>query len=1310
MAAIQPLRTHHQRGPNHELGYPEAHSPFPTITAAFYHHAGSCPKNVAVCDLSGSRREMTYRDLASRAQALARRLHRQGVTPGQRVPLIVKRGLEMIVGIWAILSCGAQYIPLDGGVVPDETIRQVLDQAQGDIVLCLSSTKHRITVLRPEHTTVVIDEPDPPNRGTILRDGSIFDRAVSDGGCYVIYTSGTTGQPKGVDITHRNVTNLVCLSPGNLGVTAGIRVGSLLNISFDMAAWEIFSCLCNGGTLVIRGSEWELALREIDVLICTPTILSKYHPAQYPMIKTVATAGEPSTQNLADVWASHGTYWNCCGPTETTIVNTMQKHVVGDELSIGRPTPNNKIYILGEDGEPVPPGSTGVMWAGGLGVSRGYVGLEGKSTEKYMLDRFANDGSKMYNTGDLGRWRLDGSIDILGRVDDQVKVKGFRVELDGVSASLASAPGVSRAVVLLILGEIHGFVSPWDCDVAVIIKHMQERQPYYAVPTHVHILDDLPATANGKIDKMGLQAAALVNTNVEKPQLLVKENTQKPDIGQLEVELKSQGSMSTLSDIQKRHDLSQEVPSKQHPQPLRGLRHRIFIVYRTLFSLIGIANLIVFICAIALNLNSDLLGTMGAINLATAALVRQDTVINVFYKATCSVPKRFPLWIRARCAKIYHLGGVHSAAGICATAWLVLSTVRGAICDGGFCDRQQTGSPAAQVVSWLLCGLCCVMVGSAWPSFRKRHHNLFEQSHRFVGWTALILFWVRTVLVIDYARQARSEQSFASVAVHSADLWLLVLATSSIVSSWLFLRKVPVHAEVLSDHAVRLHFDYTTPVNGTFTRISRRPLLEWHSFATIPDSEVTKHTGGYSLLVSNAGDWTRDCIRNPPNKLWVRGVPTCGVMRIATLFNRIVVIATGSGIGPLLGHISKPTCPTQLIWSTARPEKTFGPDIVGLIKDKIPDAIIHDTKLHGRPDLVRMGFNLAQNFGAEAVVIIANEKLTKKIVYGLESRGMRAFAWLNLHFIRCDKTTKMFSLRRTGTTASSTIRKGFWNQPVVRRLYSQSVRPLAYDLHEPTSPRTDKQKAPILFLHGLFGSKKNNRGISKALARDLGRYVYALDLRNHGESPHDARHDYVAMAQDVADFIQDHGLTETTLIGHSMGAKTSMTLALRSPELVSDLVAVDNAPVDATLSRDFAEYIRSMKKIQDANITRQAEADAILSEYEKSLPIRQFLLGNLHRPAGDKTRKFRIPLDIIGRSLDNLGDFPYKDPNEIRFEKPALFVRGTKSKYVPDELLPLIGQFFPRFRMVDVDAGHWLISEQPEAFRQAVVEFLQKPE
>ncbi|GAB1314311.1 hypothetical protein MFIFM68171_04521 [Madurella fahalii] len=266
---------------------------------------------------------------------------------------------------------------------------------------------------------------------------------------------------------------------------------------------------------------------------------------------------------------------------------------------------------------------------------------------------------------------------------------------------------------------------------------------------------------------------------------------------------------------------------------------------------------------------------------------------------------------------------------------------------------------------------------------------------------------------------------------------------------------------------------------------------------------------------------------------------------------------------------------------------------------------------------------------------------------------------------------------------------------------------LAYDLHEPAKPVGDRQTSPIIFMHGLFGSKKNNRTISKVLARDLGRHVFAVDLRNHGESPHDHRHDYTAMAADVADFIREHGLKDPTLIGHSMGAKTAMTLALKEPDLVANLIAVDNAPIDARLESDFARYIQGMKKIDEADVARQADADKILEPYEKSLTIRQFLLGNLHRPPNEKVQRFRVPLHILAKALDHLGDFPYKDPSEARFIKPALFVRGTRSKYVPDEVIPAIGQFFPMFELVDVDAGHWLISENPEAFRQAVIRFLE---
>ncbi|KAH8664339.1 Alpha/Beta hydrolase protein [Xylariales sp. PMI_506] len=290
--------------------------------------------------------------------------------------------------------------------------------------------------------------------------------------------------------------------------------------------------------------------------------------------------------------------------------------------------------------------------------------------------------------------------------------------------------------------------------------------------------------------------------------------------------------------------------------------------------------------------------------------------------------------------------------------------------------------------------------------------------------------------------------------------------------------------------------------------------------------------------------------------------------------------------------------------------------------------------------------------------------------------------------------------------AASSVSRAYSSLPSTPRVS------LAYEHHPP--PKAEKhsaQDAPIIFMHGLFGSRKNNRTVSRVLARELGRHVYAVDLRNHGESPHHLEHNYAAMAGDVAGFIAEHGLSDPTLIGHSMGAKTAMVLALAEPALVRDVVSVDNAPLDAQLGRSFGRYVQGMRRIEEARLTKQSEADKILQEYEKDLPVRQFLLGNLYRPEGGTSPlKFRVPLSILGKELDNMGDFPFKDPDAARFEKPALFVRGTKSQYVPDEAIPLIGRFFPRFSLVDIDAGHWVISEKPEPFLKAVVEFLEPKE
>ncbi|KAK3053791.1 hypothetical protein LTR09_005071 [Extremus antarcticus] len=213
------------------------------------------------------------------------------------------------------------------------------------------------------------------------------------------------------------------------------------------------------------------------------------------------------------------------------------------------------------------------------------------------------------------------------------------------------------------------------------------------------------------------------------------------------------------------------------------------------------------------------------------------------------------------------------------------------------------------------------------------------------------------------------------------------------------------------------------------------------------------------------------------------------------------------------------------------------------------------------------------------------------------------------------------------------------------RLYSTTALSngitLAYDLHPPPKPAS-ANAPPILFLHGLFGSKKNNRSM-----------IYALDLRNHGASSHDRVHTYDTLAEDVELFLQHHDLRRPTLIGHSMGAKTVMTLALRKRVSVANIIPVDNAPVDAALGSSFAKYVQGMRKISETTISRQSQADEILKDYEDDLTIRQFLLGNLVRqPHG--THAWQIPIKILSQALDHMAAFPFTDPEEARYEGPTL--------------------------------------------------------
>jgi pimeloyl-ACP methyl ester carboxylesterase len=232
-------------------------------------------------------------------------------------------------------------------------------------------------------------------------------------------------------------------------------------------------------------------------------------------------------------------------------------------------------------------------------------------------------------------------------------------------------------------------------------------------------------------------------------------------------------------------------------------------------------------------------------------------------------------------------------------------------------------------------------------------------------------------------------------------------------------------------------------------------------------------------------------------------------------------------------------------------------------------------------------------------------------------------------------------------------------------------------------------------------------------------------------------HDYTHLAEDVEDFIDIHKLKRPTLIGHSMGAKTAMCVALKSPEKVANLIPVDNAPVDAALKTDFGTFVRGMRVVEERKVKNLKEADEVLKEYAtvgiapvlvwfravgakfprlqltadtQDTTVRLFLLTNLTRSPSNDHLVWRIPLTILAQHLDDMGDFPYRNPDEFRYNGPTLIVRGTRSHYVADETLPIIGRFFPRFELADIDAGHWVISENPEEFRRVVVEFLSDKE
>lgn len=395
--------------------------------------------------------------------------------------------------------------------------------------------------------------------------------------------------------------------------------------------------------------------------------------------------------------------------------------------------------------------------------------------------------------------------------------------------------------------------------------------------------------------------------------------------------------------------------------PRRLLKHPRLMHYNRLAALVLTANLLFLYGSWAPSART--MGHAALANLALAVVVRQQYVVNLFFRLATWAPTSWPLKVRWTLGKVYHFGGLHVGGALAGSLWfLALAVVVTA--DGSNWPLITVG--------WALIALLAVIIATALPPFRSRHHDHFEKIHRIGGWTALVLFWTHTLL---------STPGPVPPAV-------LAVVTFSVALPWLRLRKVAVRLERPSPHVVLARFDHgETPFAGSSTAISRSPLKEWHSFANVP----APGEPGFRLTISRAGDWTGSFIDDLPSRVWVKGITTAGVANIETLFKKVVYVATGSGIGPCLPHLLAAEVPSRLVWATRDPRTTYGDDLVDEILAVQPHALVWDTSQHGKPDMVRLAYEAYRDFGAEAVICISNKKLTWQVVHGLERRGIPAY-------------------------------------------------------------------------------------------------------------------------------------------------------------------------------------------------------------------------------------------------------------------------------------------------------------------------------
>ena len=495
-----------------------------TVAELFAAQAVRTPEAVAVVF---EEQQLTYRQLEERANRLAHHLRGLGVGPEVVVGLCVERSLQMVVGLLGILKAGGAYLPLDPGY-PPERLAFMLEDSRAPVLLTQCG---RCANASPRITAAIVDlDADWP---AIARQPASAppNTITPHNTAYVIYTSGSTGIPKGVAVSHAGIPNLAAAQIDRFAISREAAVLQFASLGFDAAVSEIATVLTAGARLVLRTDEsggQRLAdlIRTHGVTHATlPPVVLADLPADLPL-GTLIVAGEACPADLVERWSVGRRMINAYGPTETTVCATMSEPLSGGGIPpIGRPLSNTQVYVLDGGLEPVPVGVVGELYIAGAGLARGYLHRAELTAERFVANPFGAFGSRMYRTGDLARWRSDGVLEFFGRADQQVKVRGFRIEPGEIEAALVRHPGVAQAVVLAredTPGQkrLVGYVvaaADRELDTAALRGQLTASLPDYMVPSAIVVMGSLPLTANGKLDRRALPAPDLTPKVVRAP-------------------------------------------------------------------------------------------------------------------------------------------------------------------------------------------------------------------------------------------------------------------------------------------------------------------------------------------------------------------------------------------------------------------------------------------------------------------------------------------------------------------------------------------------------------------------------------------------------------------------------------------------------------------------------------------------------------------------------------------------------------------------------------------------------------------------